>query len=377
MTRSRQPDYDVIVVGSGPAGISTAMHLTRCMPSIGKRMIVLERASHPRKKICGGGIGAYADIWLKRLDITLSIPSLELNRLRIIVDHDKHTEYAVVQDGGLRTVVREEFDKAMVLEARRMGINVAENEPLVAFSHNNDAMAVQTTKRNLTTQILVGADGAKSMVRRGLYRHMGKGGKPRTACSTLNAIIQVEESTSPEHRHLEGIIDLASTFRRGIPGYVWSFPLISQGQTFLNVGVGGFRLSKDPAHSLRQILLEFLAEKGVSLEKSQLESHPIRWFHPESMLSANRVLLVGDAAGIDPLWGEGISFSLGYGAVAADCIARALESKDFSFTMYKEDLLGHEVGQELLNRLELANKLYRSERIGSLRAHILSVMWPQ
>jgi flavin-dependent dehydrogenase len=257
-----------------------------------------------------------------------------------------------------------------------MGINVAENEPLVAFSHENDAIAVQTTKRNLTTQILVGADGAHSIVRRELSKGMGKAGQPKTTCSTLCLIKQVEESNSPEHRHLEAVIDFSSTFRREIRGYVWSFPLISQGKTWLNVGVGGFHISKGSEYSLQQTLLEFLAERGVSLEKSRLEAHPIRWFHPESVLSTNRVLLVGDAAGIDPLWGEGISFSLGYGAVAADCIAGALKSKDLSFASYKEELLKHEIGHELMNRFELANKLYRSEIRGSLRAHLLSVLLP-
>jgi len=374
MSVSAHTDYDVVVVGSGPAGISTAIHLTKFMPSIQNRMIVLEKASHPRKKLCGGGIGTYADDWLKRLDIKMSITSLELNRMRIIVDQDKHREYAVVQNGGLRTVVREEFDEALVQEATTMGINVAENEPVVSFSHKNDAIAVQTTKRNLTTQVLVGADGAKSIVRRELCEGMGKVGGPKTACRTVRLLERVDESNSPEHGHLEAVIDLASTFQRGIRGYVWSFPLISQGQTWLNAGVGEFSISKDSERSLRQTLLEFLAARGVSVEKSRLEAHPIRWFHPEAVLSANRVLLVGDAGGIDPLWGEGISFSLGYGHVAAVCISRALDSRDFSFSSYREELLEHEVGQELMRRLELADKLYRSERIDNLRDHLLSVI---
>jgi len=89
------------------------------------------------------------------------------------------------------------------------------------------------------------------------------------------------------------------------------------------------------------------------------------------------VLLVGDAAGVDPLWGEGISFSLGYGDVAADSIFRALKSKDFSFTTYKDRLLEHEIGQELMNRLQWADKLYRPHKTENVRDLLLSLLVPR
>ena len=373
MDGSRRTKYDVIVVGSGPAGISTAMHLTKLVPSIRDRMIVLEKASHPRKKPCGGGIGAYADYWLKRLDIKMSITSLELNRTRIVFDHDEYVEY-VLYGGGLRTVIREEFDEALVRKARSSGIEISQSEPVISFSYRDDAVVVQTPKRNFTTQILVGADGAKSIIRRNSCRNLGIQG-PRNTCSALRFMEQVDRSNSPEHRDLEAVMDFSCTFRHGIGGYAWSFPVITRGQAWLNTGIGGFRISKGEGHWLRQILTEFLAARGVSMDKSRIEGYPIRWFHPSSILSTNRVLLVGDAAGIDPLWGEWISFCLGYGHVAANSIVRALKSKDFSFATYKKELLEHEVGRELMNRLELADKLYRSHKTESVRDLLLSVLF--
>lgn len=372
---SRHTKYDVIVVGSGPAGISTAMHLTKLVPSIRNRMIVLEKASHPRKKPCGGGIGAYADYWLKRLDIKMSITSLELNRTRIVFAHDEYVEY-ILQSGGFRTVIREEFDEALVRKAQSLGIEVFQNEPLISFSHKDDAIVVQTPKRNLTTQVLVGADGAKSVIRRNLCRNLGIR-DPSNTCSTLRFMERVDRSNNPEHRDLEAVMDFSCTFRYGIGGYAWSFPVIIRGQAWINAGIGGFRISKGEGHWLRQILREFLAARGVSMDESRLEAHPIRCFHPSSILSANRVLLVGDAAGIDPLWGEGISFCLGYGHVAGNSIVHALKSKDFSFTAYKEELLEHEVGRELMNRLELADKLYRSHKTESMRDLLLPVLAPR
>jgi len=110
------------------------------------------------------------------------------------------------------------------------------------------------------------------------------------------------------------------------------------------------------------------------MDAGRLEGHPIHWFHPSSIFSANRVLLVGDAAGIDPLWGEGISFSLGYGQVAARAIAQAFERNDFSFSSYREYLLEHEIGKALINRLQLADRLYRSPVPDNVTGLFLSVL---
>ena len=359
MRESKDEKYDVIVAGSGPAGISTAMHMARLIPSITGRMIVLEKENHPRKKLCGGGISAYTDYWLKKLTITLPIDSLELKRTRFVFDHDEYMEY-VIHGGGLRTVSREEFDQALFHKAKSMGIHVLENEPVISFSYKDNAVSVQTTKRSLETQVLVGADGVKSIIRRTLCGNSGIQ-EPRNTCSTLSAILQVDKDRTPEHKYMEAVFDFSCTFKHEIMGYAWSFPLVVKDQAWLNTGVGGYNISQCKEPSLQQVFMDFLADTGILVEKGRFEGHQIRWFNPLSIFSDYRVLLVGDAAGIDPLWGEGISFSLGYGEVAAISILNALKSKDFSFATYKEELLEHEIGQVLMERSRLADELYRSQ----------------
>lgn len=49
-------DVDLIIIGSGPAGISTALHLLQQDPGWADRMIMIEKASHPWPKLCGGGM---------------------------------------------------------------------------------------------------------------------------------------------------------------------------------------------------------------------------------------------------------------------------------------------------------------------------------
>jgi flavin-dependent dehydrogenase len=372
MSRSRNTEYDCIVVGSGPAGISTALHLAKLAPSIKNRLIVLEKETHPRKKICGGGISVYADYWLQSLGIKMMIASLTVQRTRVALDHDGYVEYCF-DVGGLRTVIREEFDEALVRTAMDLGIEVVQNEPVTSFCYTDEAVAVQTPQRILTTRVLVGADGAQSIIRRTLCKKAGIRG-PRNTCMTLRFMTRADSFNLSDQRGLEAVIDFSCTFRHGIRGYAWSFPVAIQGQAWLNTGVGGFSTSQKEGSLLRKILADFLAEQGISFNEGRIEGCLLRWFHPESIFSAGRVLLVGDAAGVDPLWGEGISFSLGYGHVAADSIVRALKSEDFTFTTYKDRLLEHEIGQELMNRLQWADRLYRPHKTENVRDLLLSLL---
>jgi flavin-dependent dehydrogenase len=188
---------------------------------------------------------------------------------------------------------------------------------------------------------------------------------------------RVDSFKRSEQRALEAVIDFSCTFRNGIRGYAWSFPVMIQGQSWLNTGIGDFHFSQKKGSLLRKILAEFLAVRNIPIDQGCIEGCQLRWFHPESIFSAKRILLVGDAAGIDSLLGEGISFSLGYGHVAANSIIQAFKSKDFSFTTYKEQLLEHEVGQELMNRLYWADKLYRSSETDEAKEFLLSLFTPR
>ncbi|MCX6026486.1 MAG: hypothetical protein NTY23_09545, partial [Chloroflexi bacterium] len=76
------------------------------------------------------------------------------------------------------------------------------------------------------------------------------------------------------------------------------------------------------APDLKPGLEEYAGRAGVR-NIEPIQGHPVRLYSPLARLSAPRLLLVGDAAGVDPLFGEGIGASLAYGRVAAQEIDRA------------------------------------------------------
>lgn len=321
MSGIEKPDYDVIVVGAGPAGISTAIHLIRLAPALRDRLLILEKDTHPRKKICGGAIGAHTDEWLNRLEINLAISSLQLKWVRFIIEQDHPEKDVVVPSRGFRTVLREEFDDVLFREAVRLGIPTAQSEPLKTFFYDREAIRIKTSKRELTTRILIGANGAKGTVGKVLRRECGIK-ESKNICPALRFMAPVANGSSFEHRGLEAVMDFSCTLGRGLRGYAWSFPVLIKDQKWLNTGVGVFRVPRGRSHSPREILSGFLATRGISLDRNRLEAHPIQWFDPSAVFSSNRVVLVADAAGVDPLWGEGISFSLGYGQIAARSVKR-------------------------------------------------------
>jgi len=91
-----------------------------------------------------------------------------------------------------------------------------------------------------------------------------------------------------------------------------------------------------------------------------LQGHPERWFDPTVKHSAPRVLLAGDAAGTEPLLGEGISHALDFGMRAANEAMRALRRNDFSFADYERRIAFSAFGRRVLFKGAIASMIYAS-----------------
>jgi flavin-dependent dehydrogenase len=163
-----------------------------------------------------------------------------------------------------------------------------------------------------------------------------------------------------EFRDAVAVFDFTAMTEGDLQGYYWDFPSFVKSEPFMNRGLFDSRThAKRPKADLKAILRHAFSQRERHLDDYKLKGHPIRWWDKKGQIAAPRVILVGDAAGADPLVGEGISFALGHGPIAAAAINEAFAQGDFTFATYKERLLADPLIQQLTTRTRLAGLVYR------------------
>lgn len=362
---------DILILGGGPAGLSTALHLAQLAPELTSRILLLEKAHYPRPKLCGGALLPDAEVILERLGLDVrEVPHVDAS--------EAHLDFAgrglvVSLPGrhGLRLIRRDEFDAWLAQKTRLAGVEIREGVAVTKVELRQGGAIVQTDSGTLEGLIVVGADGSNGVTRRCVM----PGSKLRTArvlevitssapviarerSDRSNLPLVVRSSDSTLHRGDVAYFDFFPV-PRGIAGYTWDFPTQAKGEAARCWGIYDTNLLADhPRPPLREPLVEEMNRHGCRLADYELQGYPIRWFSPLARSSAPNVILVGDAAGVDGIFGEGISIALGYGRVAAQAIRAAIASDDFSFRDYRRRILRSPLGQALTIRTGITYILY-------------------
>src|SRR3954447_20849549 len=276
--------FDVLVVGGGPAGSTTAYRLA----DAGVRVLLVDKATFPRDKPCGGGLTMRA---VRQCAVD---PSPVVEQEVDLVELRFRYGDAVVRSSSrpvIRMTQRRRLDAFLLDAAREKGVEVREGETIDAA--------------NAPADIVVGADGANGTTARSFG--LGEGIVHGVALEGNVAYGSVSED---RYRH-RAVIELAD-----IPGgYGWVFPKGDH----VNVGVGAWQ-TEGPR------LREHLARvcRAHDLDPQQLESlrgHRLPLRRRETCVAGDRALLVGDAAGlIDPVSGDGMYECFVSSKLAAEAI---------------------------------------------------------
>lgn len=310
------PDHDLIIVGGGPAGLSTLLHLHRVAPALAERTLLLERDTYPREKYCAGAVGGRGLKVLERLGVPLAVPAVPISRVSIRFPGHLTT---VTQAGFGQVVRRLEFDHSLARAALARGLKVKDGVTVRSVAQERDGVRVHLASgESLTARAVVGADGVGGVVR----RSAGVGGGHLRA-----QVIELDTEPvagDPERDTIH--FDVEDT---SLAGYAWDFPTIVDGAPMICRGI--YVLPAIGRENLKARLRTYLATRGLDINRYRLKPFGERGFERGEPVSRPGMILVGEAAGIDIATGEGIAQALQFGALAAGYLERAFHRGRYDF----------------------------------------------
>jgi len=347
-------DRDIVIVGSGPAGTSTALHLLKNDPTLAGGILLLDKAIHPREKVCAGGLIPHTLDCLNELDLPLSVPHVQVDRAFVRVPPGREV---FCTDAGMCSIVRrDEFDFSLVQAAREHGAELCEGEKVIELRREGEPyVLVVTEKETYRARVVVGADGSGSRVRRQLVKD-----DPMAVGKAIMCDVPIADTSWDGFSHQRYDFNFLPV-GQGLKGYLWEFPCLIRHVPHVNVGVyslGDTRMTNVDLQRLLTTELACLRLQMLNSEpRTRFRAFPIYGYVPKRPLAAPRVVLVGDAAGAEPLMGEGISFALEYGKLAANEILRAFRAHQFDFGDYTETIARSWLGKKL-TRLHFTTRLF-------------------
>jgi flavin-dependent dehydrogenase len=117
-------EKDILILGGGPSGLSTALHLAKIAPHLTPRILILEKEHYPRLKLCAGGLVIDAEVILERLGLDArEVPHVDASNVRFDFA-GKGLSVRVPKRHAIRVIRRDEFDHWLAKKAESRGIEI-------------------------------------------------------------------------------------------------------------------------------------------------------------------------------------------------------------------------------------------------------------
>jgi len=311
---SRQ--YDVIIVGGGPAGSTAGYLLSRA----GLKVLIIDKSTFPRHKLCAGCI---TDKTIRLLERVFGETADSLKRNNIVNFESGRYEVFYKQTPlsqmttGFRFlfVDRDIYDYYLLKKAMDAGAEFAGGDGIGLRSLDILRSSVTTVSgMTYSADIIIGADGVNSWIRRSFLVELFGREDWTDNLAAAHEIFLSRESSGKNFDHpalFFGYVDR---------GYAWIFP----NRERLKIGICA--LKKGRTDDVLASFRTFLSDAGLDRaagEKIHSYVLPYGCFLP--LPTFRNVMLVGDAAGFaDPLLGEGIFYAQRSAELASHAILEAI-----------------------------------------------------
>lgn len=310
---------DVVVVGGGPAGATAALHLARA----GAAVTIVDRAAFPRDKACGDALvlGALRALHDEGLG-DVADEALALGGARHRPGVADGAPGVVDAGATVATLPRRRLDERLVRAAVAAGARLVRGRVVRVERRRHGAEVVARLPAGdavaLTARVVVGADGAGSAVAHAVGLHPG-----RTAEQAVSArgYLRLDDGAWDPLLEIAPVPPLPG----GGPAFAWVLPIDA---TVANVGV--YRCGVGAGRHLRRDVVAIgpsLAPAGTGARwLGPVRAGVVRYDFDPTRVVAGPVVLVGDAAGLaSATSGEGISYALISGRLAAEAAAAELD----------------------------------------------------
>ncbi len=343
----------IVIVGAGPAGLTTALRLLAQAPALADRVLVLEKARFPRDKICAGGLGERGLRVLRDLDALPEVPCVPIHGFCMLSSQPRQ---AVRREGCIGLVIRRlELDAALAALAQERGVRLRQGVKVTGLQELSDRVRLETSDGQLEAAVVVGADGVGSLVRRHLDREL-----PGLRAQVVEVDTQAVEGDEARDLITFDIRD------HDLLGYSWHFATLVDGEPRMCRGVYHLRPTAheglEPVGTdIEALLAALLTERGLDPAAHRFKRFAERCYQRGARLVQGRLLLVGEAAGIDPVSGEGLAHGIEYGDLAGRFLART-ELEPAALAGWQRSLERSRLGWDLALCHRLLRHLYGPRR---------------